>query len=110
MYCTSCGTELRPGDRFCSCCGARTSLAPPPEAGAGRPPLTLDRSRKKIGGVCSGFARYLDADVSLVRILWLIVAFSTGIGFIAYLVAWIVMPADPAVTTASGARDSAQPA
>jgi phage shock protein PspC (stress-responsive transcriptional regulator) len=39
--------------------------------------------------------------VTLTRVLWLIVAFCTGgIGFIAYIVAWIVMPRDePAITT-----------
>jgi len=105
MYCTSCGIELRGEDRFCSQCGARTSLAPPPEPGAGRPPLSLDKGRKKIGGVCAGFARYMDADVSLIRIICLIVAFSTGIGFIAYLVAWIVLPAD---SNAAAARASTQ--
>lgn len=41
----------------------------------------------------------MDADVSLIRIICLIVAFSTGIGFIAYLVAWIVLPADPNAAT-----------
>jgi phage shock protein C len=56
--------------------------------------LMLDKTDKKIGGVCAGFARYSDLDVALVRVVWLIVAFSTGLGFLAYLVAWIVMPSD----------------
>jgi phage shock protein C len=47
---------------------------------------------KKIAGVCAGFARYLDMDVTLVRVLWLVIAFGTGVGFIAYIVAWICMP------------------
>ena len=49
---------------------------------------------KKIAGVCAGFARYFEVDVTLMRILWIIVAFSTGIGFIGYIVAWIAMPKD----------------
>ena len=48
---------------------------------------------KKIAGVCAGFARYFGVDVTLMRILWIIVALGTGIGFVAYIVAWIVMPA-----------------
>jgi phage shock protein C len=93
MFCTSCGIELRSEDRFCSQCGARTPLAgdPPPNP---RVPLALDKRHKKIAGVCAGFARYLDVDVVAVRIVLLILAFSTGVGFIAYLVAWIVMPSD----------------
>jgi phage shock protein PspC (stress-responsive transcriptional regulator) len=29
------------------------------------------------------------------RLVWLLVAIFTGVGFIAYLVAWIVMPEEP---------------
>ena len=54
--------------------------------------LTRDMRNKKIAGVCAGFARYLEVDVVLVRVLWLALALCTGVGFIAYLVAWIVMP------------------
>jgi len=56
---------------------------------------------KKIAGVCAGFARYFEVDVTLMRVLWLIVALFTGVGFIAYIVAWIAMPKDytPIATT-----------
>ena len=50
---------------------------------------------KKIAGVCSGFAQYLDVDVTLVRLA--VVAgtlFSGGIGLLAYIAAWIIMPSD----------------
>lgn len=56
--------------------------------------LTRPLWDKKIGGVCAGFARYFDVDVSIMRILWLVISLVTGIGFIAYLVAWIAMPAE----------------
>jgi phage shock protein C len=49
---------------------------------------------KKIAGVCAGFAAYLDLDVTLVRIAWLVTALTAGVGFIAYLVAWIAMPVE----------------
>jgi phage shock protein C len=90
MYCTQCGVQLGEDACYCSQCGKRTALAP---VTAPRT-LMLDKSNKKIGGVCAGFARHLDLDVTLVRVLWLVIAFSTGIGFLAYLVAWIVMPSD----------------
>jgi phage shock protein C len=54
----------------------------------------LDKRNKKIFGVCAGFARYLDVDVVLVRVIWLALAFGAGLGFIAYLAAWIVIPSD----------------
>jgi phage shock protein C len=47
---------------------------------------------KKIAGVCSGFAHYFECDVTLMRVIWLILAFGTGLGFIGYVIAWIAMP------------------
>lgn len=91
MYCTKCGVQLRDDDNYCSKCGHRTALAPAP----GYPrELTLDKRHKKIAGVCAGFARYMNVDVTLVRVLWLGIALGTGVGFLVYLVAWIVIPAD----------------
>jgi phage shock protein C len=41
-------------------------------------------------------ARYFGVDVTLVRIVWLIVALlPPGAGLIAYAVCWIVMPIEP---------------
>ena len=91
MFCTQCGVQLRDEDRFCSQCGRGTGRGPapgPPKA------LMLAKANKKIAGVCSGFARYLEVDVVLVRVVWLALALTTGIGFLAYLAAWIIMPSD----------------
>jgi phage shock protein PspC (stress-responsive transcriptional regulator) len=57
-------------------------------------PLLLDKRNKKIAGVCAGFARYLEVDVILVRVVWLCIALTAGIGVLAYLAAWIIMPSD----------------
>jgi len=68
---------------------------------------------KNIAGVCAGFARYLEVDVTLMRILWLCVAVFTGVGFIAYFIAWILMPKEYApVPEAAPVREppSAPPA
>lgn len=94
MFCTGCGVELREQDRFCSQCGKRTGVAPDRDSYSGQWRLALDKRRRKIAGVCAGFARYFEVDVILVRIIFLVLAFSTGVGFIAYLIAWIVMPSD----------------
>jgi phage shock protein C len=50
----------------------------------------------KIAGVCAGFARYFGLDVTLVRILWLVLSVwpLPVFGVVAYIVAWIVMPKD----------------
>ena len=97
MFCTNCGLNLEEGDAFCAKCGKPTAasagplMAPAP----GRRQQRLARlmSEKKIAGVCAGVARYFDVDVTMVRVLWLVLAICTVIpGFVAYLVAWIAMP------------------
>jgi phage shock protein C len=91
MFCTRCGFQCREDDRFCSRCGTRTGAG---VTEALSKPLLLDKANKKIAGVCAGFARYLEVDVILVRVVWLCVALTAGIGVLAYLAAWIIMPAD----------------
>jgi phage shock protein C len=91
MFCTGCGIQLRDDDRFCSRCGRRTALGVELPH---RRRLMLDKANKKVAGVCAGFARYFEVDVTLMRVLWLAIAIGTGVGFIGYLVAWIIMPSD----------------
>lgn len=49
---------------------------------------------KQLGGVCGGLAEYLNLDPSLVRIATILLIFVAGTGFLAYLVAWFVVPLD----------------
>ena len=93
MFCTRCGLELQNDAAYCSRCGLATGA---PAAQRIWIPHRLSRPMhdKKIAGVCAGFARYLGVDVTLMRILWVVTAVFTGVGFIAYLVAWICMPRD----------------
>ena len=49
---------------------------------------------KQLGGVCGGVAEYLELDPSLVRIGAILLLFVAGTGFLAYLVAWLVIPLD----------------
>ncbi len=92
MYCTQCGLQLEDSDLYCARCGhpTRPDLVRP----AARPRrLTRLIRGKKLGGVCAGFARYLDMDVTLMRILWLALLFvSGGIVGLVYICAWIIMP------------------
>ena len=94
MFCTTCGTELRGSDKFCCQCGRPTPLAR--SASPTTRPLTLDKRNKKIWGVCAGLARYFEMDVTLMRLIWLVGAIITGgLGLLAYIAAWIVIPVDP---------------
>lgn len=102
MFCTRCGSPLREQDNFCFSCGAATGRG----ASAARqsPPLSRPTQGKMLAGVCAGFARSLGIDVTVIRIVWAILMLS-GIGIIAYIVCWIVMPRDP-VTDVVPARAS----
>ncbi|SDH07029.1 PspC domain-containing protein [Desulfosporosinus hippei] len=51
---------------------------------------------KMIGGVCGGLADYFRVDVTLVRLIALIALFAGGVGFLAYIAAWIIIPVDSA--------------
>jgi phage shock protein C len=105
MFCTQCGNQLEEKDRFCSQCARSTGRGEIPSGQ--RRLLVRDIQNKKIAGVCAGFARYLDVDPVLIRVIWLALAFGAGIGFIGYLIAWIVMPKDVGGIT-SPAREFAR--
>lgn len=106
MFCTRCGSEIDEKARYCSTCGHGTKLAETTANPYAAPRLALDTENKKIAGVCAGFARYLGVEVVLIRIVWLALALGAGFGFVAYLIAWILMPKD--VPRATAATDFAQ--
>lgn len=96
MYCTQCGIQLQDKASFCSACGRQTGTVLPERSAVRYPSLSRPVYDKKVAGVCAGFARYFGVDVTLVRILWLVLIFwPLPVGLIAYVIAWIVMPRDP---------------
>ncbi len=110
MYCSSCGIEIADTSRYCSQCGAATSKGAFTSP-IGQPTrIVRPRDSRKIAGVCSGIARYLRVDVTLVRILTLALAvWPPGVGLIFYIVCWIVMPQEPLLlppATAQGAQNA----
>ena len=56
--------------------------------------LYKDRSHQMLCGVCAGFANYLNMDVTVVRLLTVLLAF-TQVGILFYIIAAIVMPDPP---------------
>lgn len=91
MFCTSCGVRMLDQDRFCAACGK------PAAASAGSyeipaRPLERDMVHKKIAGVCAGFAHYLNWDVTLVRLGFILSVLCTGVPLLLYFIAWAVMP------------------
>ncbi|MGA2132230.1 MAG: PspC domain-containing protein [Bryobacteraceae bacterium] len=100
MFCTRCGGEIDEKARYCPQCGQGTKLAEAAANPYAHPKLALDTENKKVAGVCAGFARYMGVDALPIRIIWLALALGAGVGFVAYLVAWILMPRDDAPRTA----------
>lgn len=89
MTCTRCSREIDADSVFCRFCGA--------PAGEPAQPRRLMRlpDEGKIGGVCAGLAAYLDTDVTLIRLAWVILSIVPGAivgGLIAYVAAWLVLP------------------
>ena len=55
---------------------------------------------KKLCGVCGGLGEYFDIDSTLVRLLWVLLAFlSCGAALLGYLVCAIVIPQQPQIGT-----------
>jgi len=54
--------------------------------------LTKSQDYKVLAGVCGGVAEYLDVDVTLVRLAFLLLTLAGGPGLILYIVMAIVMP------------------
>ena len=51
-----------------------------------------DKENKMIAGVCSGLGSYFDIDPTILRILFILLAFLNGIGIVAYVVLWLAIP------------------
>lgn len=93
MHCTNCGSVLDPGAKFCPACG-HSVLAVVGGVSAPLPTNRLVRPRegRRIAGVCAAISKSLNWDVTLVRVLWILLVFGAGTGLIAYFIAWIVIP------------------
>jgi phage shock protein C len=108
MYCTKCGIQLNELDRFCSQCGTATAYGSRPAPGTVYNRLSRPYDNRKIAGVCAGIARYFGVDVTLVRILMVVLAiWPVGVGVIFYIVCWIVMPNDPPLLPAPAHEQTA---
>lgn len=67
-----------------------------------QPRLTRSRTESIIAGVCGGLGEYFGVDPVIVRLIFVLVTLTTGIGVIVYPVLWIVMPkGEPAQSPAA---------
>jgi phage shock protein C len=89
VYCNYCGKVIQDDANVCAYCGIRVG------ASLARRKLIRPRMGRKVAGVCLGFSEYFDIDVTVVRLVWLLCACMTGVGFISYPIAWVIMPEEP---------------
>src|SRR5205823_8686762 len=100
MYCSNCGTQVGDRDNFCRTCGREVAHAgeahQSSDTGYNAPRRVYRLVHdNKIAGVCSGLAKYFDVDVTLVRLVVATgIVLSGGLGLLAYIIAWIIMPVD----------------
>ncbi len=75
-------------------------------------PRRLYRCRhdRQLAGVAAGMAEYLEADPTLVRVLWILSAFLGGFTIVLYIILAFVIPLEPAPTPAPGPWQTAGPA
>ena len=94
MYCTACQFPLEEGDRFCPQCGGRM-VEHGRWAGHVKRPLRRSARERRVAGVCEGFARRYNVDVTLVRLGWAgasLLPFMPGL--FAYVICWALLPSD----------------
>ncbi len=53
------------------------------------------RQNNILGGVCAGLAEYTNWDLTLIRIIWALSIFFNGLGVLAYVIAFIILPFNP---------------
>lgn len=54
--------------------------------------LYKSQTNRIIAGVCGGLAEYFEVDAVIMRVLFVLLAFFGGSGFVLYLACWIIMP------------------
>ncbi|MBQ8396553.1 MAG: PspC domain-containing protein [Oscillospiraceae bacterium] len=57
--------------------------------------LYKSKTDKKICGVCGGLAEFLGIDVTIVRLIWVLVILFAGFGLLAYIVCALILPEKP---------------
>ena len=51
---------------------------------------------KQLCGVCTGLAEYFNLDVSLIRVIWVLIVLFGGTGVLLYIILALVIPEKPA--------------
>lgn len=68
-----------------------------PQRGGAQPWASLTALRRSsvnriLAGVCGGLGEYFAIDATFIRLVLVLLAFAGGVGLLAYVVLWILMP------------------
>jgi phage shock protein PspC (stress-responsive transcriptional regulator) len=55
--------------------------------------LYRDTEKGMVGGVCAGLGEYLNADPTIIRLVFVLLTLAGFSGVLIYLVMWLVVPA-----------------
>lgn len=71
--------------------------------------LYRSQKDKVIAGVCGGIAAHLNVDPVLVRLVYILLTFGTGLGpgLIVYIIAWIIIPLETTEVVSTETSESA---
>jgi phage shock protein C len=101
LFCSGCGASLTSDARFCSACG-KPVIEPGSAGFASRPPsppwgpLMRPLAGRKLAGVCQGLANQYGWDVTLTRVIAVLLAVLVfPIGEVAYVLFWVMVPEEP---------------
>lgn len=56
--------------------------------------LYRSKTNSMVCGVCGGLGEYFNIDANLIRFIWAVMMFCGGTGFLAYIIAVILLPED----------------
>jgi phage shock protein C len=59
--------------------------------------LYRSRTNRQVAGVCGGLAEYFNVDVTLMRVLFILLGLLGATGIILYIAMWIIVPQEPPV-------------
>jgi phage shock protein C len=59
--------------------------------------LYRSRTNRQVAGVCGGLAAYFNVDVTLMRVLFILLGLLGATGIVLYIAMWIIVPEEPPV-------------
>lgn len=70
--------------------------------------LYRSRANSMIAGVCGGLGEYLNVDPNILRVVAVLLIFAKGIGLLAYVIAWVIVPRRSEVEAQTVAPDKSE--